>query len=42
MEAQDVATIEKECIYVLFVDHNEFKPKLLFFALKELISQRCR
>ena len=35
----DAAIIEKECIYILFVDHDEFKPKLLFFALKEPISQ---
>ena len=33
------AIVEKECIYILFVDPDEFKPKLLFFALKEPISQ---
>ena len=35
----DAAIVEKEYIYILFVDPNEFKPKLLFFALKEPISQ---
>ena len=35
----DVAIVEKECIYILFVDPDEFKPKLLFFSLKEPISQ---
>ena len=29
----DAAIVEKDCIYIFFVDPDEFKPKLLFFAL---------
>jgi hypothetical protein len=35
----DAAVIEKECVYLLYVDPEEFKPKLEFFALKEPKSQ---
>ena len=35
----DAAIVEKGCIYILFVDPDEFKPKLLFFALEEPMSQ---
>ena len=35
----DAAIVENECIYILFVDPDRFKSKLLFFALKEPISQ---
>ena len=38
-EGTDAAIVEKECIYILFVDPDEFKPKLLFFTLKELKIQ---
>ena len=34
----DAAIVKKECIYILFLDPKEFKPKLLFFALKEPFS----
>ena len=30
--------VEKECIYIFFLDPDELKPKLLFFTLKEPIS----
>ena len=35
----DAAIVKKKRIYIPFVDPDEFKPKLLFFALKEPISQ---
>lgn len=35
----DAAIVEKGCIYIPFVDPDEFKPKLLFFALEEPMSQ---
>ena len=35
----DSAVIEKECIYVLFVDPDTFEPKLTFFSLEEPPSQ---
>ena len=35
----NTAIVKTECIYILFVDSDEFKPKLLFFALREPISQ---
>ena len=38
-ESTDAAIVEKECIYILFVDPDEFRPKLLSFTLKEPISQ---
>ena len=38
-KSTDAAIVEKECIYIPFVDRDEFKPKLLFFALKDPISQ---
>ena len=37
--SRDAAIVKKECIYILFVDPNEYKLKLLLFALKEPISQ---
>ena len=36
--SMDAAIVEKECIYILFRDPDEFKLKLLFCALKEPIS----
>ena len=35
----DVAVIEKECIYILFADPDNFQPKLTFLSLKDLPSQ---
>ena len=35
----DSAVIEKECIYILFVEPFEFKPTLSFIALKDVPSQ---
>ena len=34
-----VAVIEKECIYILVGDPDNFQPKLTFFSLKDLPSQ---
>ena len=39
MEAQLQLLSKKECIYILFLGPDEFKPKLLFFALNDPISQ---
>ena len=39
MEAQLQLLSKKECIYILFLSPDEFKPKLLFFALNDPISQ---
>ena len=33
------AVIEKECIYILFVEPFEFEPNLSFIALKDIPSQ---
>ena len=38
-EAPGVAVIEKECIYILVGDPDNFQPKLTFFSLKDLPSQ---
>ena len=35
----DSAVIEKECIYILFVEPFEFDPTLSFIALKDVLSQ---
>ena len=35
----DSAVIEKECIYILFVEPFEFEPTLSFIALKDVPSQ---
>ena len=35
----DVAIVEKEMIYVLFVDPDDFKPTLAFLSLKSVASQ---
>ena len=35
----DSAVIEKECIYVLFVDPDTFEPTMSFFSLKDVPSQ---
>ena len=35
----NVAVIEKECIYILFADPDNFQPKLTFLSLKDLPSQ---
>ena len=37
--ATDAALIEKEVVYVLFVDPDEFKPALEFLSLKSVASQ---
>ena len=34
----DVAIIEKECIYILFADPDNFQPKLTFLSLQDLLS----
>ena len=34
----NVAVIEKECIYILFADPDNFQPKLTFLSLKDLPS----
>ena len=38
----DVAVIEKECIYILFADPDNFQPKLTFLSLKDLPSQDAK
>ena len=35
----DSAIVEKECIYVLFVDPDTFEPTMSFFSLKDVPSQ---
>ena len=35
----NIAVIEKECIYILFADPDNFQPKLTFLSLKDLPSQ---
>ena len=35
----NVAVIEKECIYILFADPDNFQPKLTFLSMKDLPSQ---
>ena len=35
----DAAIVEKECVYVLFVDPDTFEPSLTFFSLKDVPSQ---
>ena len=35
----DSGVVEKECIYVLFVDPDTFKPNVTFFSLKDVPSQ---
>ena len=35
----DSAVIEKECIYVIFVDPDTFQPTVSFFSLQEPLSQ---
>ena len=35
----DSAVIEKECIYVLFVDPDTFEPTMSLFSLKDIPSQ---
>ena len=35
----DSAVIEKECIYILFVEPFEFEPTLSFIALKDVSSE---
>ncbi|XP_066928483.1 zinc finger protein 862-like [Clytia hemisphaerica] len=35
----DSAVIEKECVYLMFVDLTEFEPTLSFIALKDVPSQ---
>ena len=37
--AMDAALIEKEVVYVLFVDPDKFKPSLEFLSLKSVASQ---
>lgn len=37
--ATDAAIIEKECIFVLFVDPDTFLPTMTFFELKDVPSQ---
>ena len=37
--ATDVAVAEKEVIYVLFVDPDDFKPTVAFLSLKSVASQ---
>ena len=37
--AADAALIEKEVVYILFVDPDEFKPSLEFLSLKSVASQ---
>ena len=37
--ATDAALIEKEVIYIIFVDPDDFKPHLAFLALKSVASQ---
>ena len=39
MEVQLQLLSKKECIYIFFLGPDEFKPKLLFFALNDPISQ---
>ena len=34
----NIAVIEKECIYILFADPDNFQPKLTFLSLKDLPS----
>ena len=35
----DSAVIEKECIYIIFVDPNTFELRLTFFSLEDASSQ---
>jgi hypothetical protein len=35
----DAAVVEKECIYVLFVDSETFRPNISFFSLRNVPSQ---
>ena len=35
----DSAVIEKECVYLMYVDLSEFEPTLSFIALKDVPSQ---
>ncbi len=37
--ATDAALIEKEVIYIIFVDPDDFKPHLAFLGLKSVVSQ---
>jgi len=37
--ATDAVLIEKEVMYILFVDPDEFKPSLEFLRLKSVASQ---
>ena len=37
--ATDVAIIEKECIFILFLDPDNFSPSMTFFSLKDVPSQ---
>ena len=37
--ATDAALIEKEVIYIIFVDRDDFKPHLAFLGLKSVASQ---
>ena len=37
--ATDAAIIEKECIFVFFVDPDTFLPSMTFFDLKDVPSQ---
>ena len=40
--ATDAAIIEKECVFVLFVDLDDFPPSMTFFSLKDVASQDAK
>ena len=37
--ATDAAIVEKECVFVLLVNPDDFTPSMTFFSLKDLPSQ---
>ena len=40
--AADAVIIEKECVFVLFVDPGDFTPSMIFFPLKDVASQDAK
>ena len=40
--ATDAVIIEKECVFVLFVDPDDFAPSMTFFPLKDVSSQYAK
>ena len=40
--ATDAGIVEKECVFVLFVDPDDFTPSMTFFSLKDVPNQDAK